>query len=125
MLRYCSLCLSIFSHNQLWQLSSRNSKTKPSSSSGASSGIGLVTVRLAAKAGAKLVLAARSEDALRHLTDEITQAGGQATYVVADVSKPEDVRRLAQEAASRFGGYDTWINNAGVHLWQNGGNAAG
>jgi short-subunit dehydrogenase len=77
----------------------------------------LVTARLAAKAGAKFVLAARSEDALCHLTDEITQAGGYAAYVVADVSKPEDMRRLAQEAARRFGGYDTWINNAGVSIY--------
>lgn len=83
---------------------------------GASSGIGLVTARMAAKAGARLVLAARSEDALRELTNEINQAGGHATYVVADVSKPEDVQRLAREAA-RNGGYDTWINNAGVSIY--------
>ncbi|GAB2787789.1 short-subunit dehydrogenase [Hymenobacter luteus] len=84
---------------------------------GASSGIGLVTARMAAKAGAKLVLAARSENALRQLTDEINQAGGRATYVVADVSKPEDVRRLAREAAHTYGGFDTWINNAGVSIY--------
>ncbi|SNR57162.1 SDR family oxidoreductase [Hymenobacter mucosus] len=84
---------------------------------GASSGIGLVTARMAAKAGAKLVLAARSEDALRQLTNEIKQAGGQATYVVADVSKPEEVKRLAAEATSAFGGFDTWINNAGVSIY--------
>ncbi len=84
---------------------------------GASSGIGLVTARMAAKAGARLILAARTEDALRQLTDEINQAGGQAEYVVADVSKPEDVQRLAQEAARKFGGYDTWINNAGVSIY--------
>ena len=52
---------------------------------GASSGIGLVTARLAAKVGAKLVLAARSEGPLRQLTEEITKAGGKAVYVVADV----------------------------------------
>ncbi|MBC6698701.1 SDR family oxidoreductase [Hymenobacter puniceus] len=84
---------------------------------GASSGIGLVTARMAAKAGARLILAARSEDALRQLTSEIRQASGQADYVVADVSKPEDVQRLAQEAATRYGGYDTWINNAGVSIY--------
>ncbi|QNH63859.1 SDR family oxidoreductase [Hymenobacter sediminicola] len=84
---------------------------------GASSGIGLVTARMAAKAGARLILAARSEDALRQLTSEIRQAGGRADYVVADVSKPEDVQRLAQEAATRYGGYDTWINNAGVSIY--------
>lgn len=84
---------------------------------GASSGIGLVTARLAAKAGARLILAARSESALRQLTDEINQGGGRATYVVADVSKPADVQRLAREAASTHGGFDTWINNAGVSIY--------
>ena len=84
---------------------------------GASSGIGLVTARMAAAQGARLVLAARSEDALRRLTEEIALAGGTATYVVTDVSKPEDVQRLAQEASRKFGGFDTWINNAGVSIY--------
>jgi short-subunit dehydrogenase len=84
---------------------------------GASSGIGLVTARMAAKEGARLVLAARSEDALRQLTDEITQAGGRATYVVADVSSQADVRRIAEAAQATFGGFDTWVNNAGVSIY--------
>jgi short-subunit dehydrogenase len=84
---------------------------------GASSGIGLVTARAAARRGARLVLAARSEEALRQLCDEITAAGGQATYVVADVGKEEDVRRIAETALRRFGGFDTWVNNAGVSIY--------
>ncbi|KAA9325924.1 SDR family oxidoreductase [Hymenobacter busanensis] len=84
---------------------------------GASSGIGLVTARLAAKKGAKLVLAARSEVALRQLVDEIKQAGGQATYVVADVSQPDAARSIAQHAQHTFGGFDTWVNNAGVSIY--------
>jgi short-subunit dehydrogenase len=84
---------------------------------GASSGIGLVTARLAAKEGVRLVLAARSEDALRQLTAEITAAGGEAVYVVADVSNPADVQHLAQAAIQRFGGFDTWVNDAGVSMY--------
>ena len=84
---------------------------------GASSGIGLTTARKAAERGARLVLAARSEDALRQLTDEITRNGGQAIYVVADVSKQDDVREIAQKAQDAFGGFDTWINNAGVFIY--------
>ncbi|MCI1187355.1 SDR family oxidoreductase [Hymenobacter sp. DH14] len=84
---------------------------------GASSGIGLVTARLAAKAGARLVLASRSEDALRQLSDEINQSGGQAIYVVADVSQQADVQRVAQAAQDRFGSYDTWVNNAGASIY--------
>ncbi|HMJ08434.1 MAG TPA: SDR family NAD(P)-dependent oxidoreductase, partial [Pyrinomonadaceae bacterium] len=52
---------------------------------GATSGIGLCTARMAAGRGAKLVLAARNEDALRRLTDEINFGIGEAAYVVADV----------------------------------------
>jgi short-subunit dehydrogenase len=84
---------------------------------GASSGIGLVTARLAAKEGARLVLASRSEVALRLLCEEIDQAGGQAIYVVADVSQQTDVQRIAQAAQEAFGGYDTWVNNAGVSIY--------
>ncbi|MCC3154557.1 SDR family oxidoreductase [Hymenobacter sp. BT770] len=84
---------------------------------GASSGIGLVTARMAAKEGARLVLAARTEEALRQLTAEINNAGGEAIYVVADVSQPADVHRIAQVAIQRFGGFDTWVNDAGVSMY--------
>lgn len=84
---------------------------------GASSGIGLVTARKAAERGARLVLAARSEDALRRLTDEITRGGGQAVYVAADVADRDDVRAIAQKAQDAFGGFDTWVNNAGAFLY--------
>ncbi|SDX44386.1 SDR family oxidoreductase [Hymenobacter psychrophilus] len=84
---------------------------------GASSGIGLVTARQAAKAGAKLVLAARSEAALRELTEELSQQGCEVIYVVADVSKQADVKRIAREAKQKFGSFDTWVNNAGVSMY--------
>lgn len=84
---------------------------------GASSGIGLVTARLAAKAGAKLVLAARSEGPLRQLAEEIVKGGGQAAYIVADVGVRDQVRAIAKLAADRFGGFDTWVNDAGVSIY--------
>lgn len=84
---------------------------------GASSGIGLVTARTAARRGARLVLAARDEEALRNLADEINSAGGEAIYVRADVGNFEDVRRVGEEALRRFGGFDTWVNNAGVSIY--------
>ena len=84
---------------------------------GASSGIGLVTARMAARRGARLVLAARDEDALRNLAEEINAAGGEAIYVRADVGDLEDVRRVGEEAVRRFGGFDTWVNNAGVSIY--------
>src|ERR1044071_2516016 len=73
---------------------------------GASSGIGLVTARLAAKRGARVVLNARNEEALRQVTDQINAEDGEAIYVTGDVGKFEDVQRIADEAVRRFGGFD-------------------
>ena len=84
---------------------------------GASSGIGLVTARMAADKGAKLVVAARNEEALSQLVDEIRAQGNQAIYVVADVGQEEDVNHIAQEAIAHFGTFDTWVNNAGVSIF--------
>ena len=84
---------------------------------GASSGIGLVTARKAAARGARVVLVARSGDALDQLADEIARGGGQAVAVAADVSDRGDVRRVVDRAVEAFGGFDTWVNNAGVFLY--------
>jgi short-subunit dehydrogenase len=84
---------------------------------GASSGIGLVTARMAAKAGAKLVLAARNEEALQRLAQEIRSQGGQAIAVAADVGDEDDVLRIAEAAISEFNTFDTWVNNAGVSIF--------
>ncbi len=84
---------------------------------GATSGIGLATAQAAAKRGAKLVLAARNEDVLEQTVREIVAGGGKAIHVVTDVSKREDIERLAEAAISQFGGFDTWVNNAGLGLW--------
>jgi len=84
---------------------------------GATSGIGLVTARMAARRGARLVLAARTEEALQQLVSEIKARGGEAVHVVADVGREGDVRRISQKALERFGGFDTWVNNAGVSIY--------
>ena len=84
---------------------------------GASSGIGLVTARMAAKRGTRLILNARNEEVLRRVCDEINHSGGEAYPVAGDVGQLEDVQRLADEAIRRFGGFDTWVNNAGVSIY--------
>jgi short-subunit dehydrogenase len=81
---------------------------------GASSGIGLVTARMAARRGARVVLAARSEEALEEICADI---GPNAAYVAADVGKEEDLQRVAELARARFGSFDTWVNNAGVSIY--------
>lgn len=88
---------------------------------GASSGIGLVTARMAAKKGARLVLAARNEEALRELTDELREKEGcRAVWVKADVSREEEVAYVAKTALVHFGRFDTWVNNAGVAIFGKG-----
>ena len=84
---------------------------------GASSGIGLATARMAAEAGARVVLASRNQEDLRVATEEINRRGGRATHVVADVSLAEEVDRIADIALREFGGIDTWINNAGISIY--------
>jgi short-subunit dehydrogenase len=84
---------------------------------GASSGIGLATARAAARRGARVVLAARDEQALRTIVSEIRAEGGDAVYAVADVANPADVRGIVETALRAFGGFDTWVNNAGVSIY--------
>lgn len=84
---------------------------------GASSGIGLTTARMAAKRGAKVVAVARNEDALKALAEEIRAGGGQATYAVADVGDLEQVNAARDVALQAFGRIDTWINNAGISIF--------
>ena len=84
---------------------------------GASSGIGLATTLAAAKAGAKLVLAARSKQTLDDVKGWIESHGGEAVAVEADVGQREQVEAVARAAIERFGRIDTWINNAGVSVY--------
>ena len=84
---------------------------------GASSGFGAETARMAAKRGAKVVLAARSGPALQEIAQGIITNGGEALVVATDVAQRSDLERLARLAVERFGRIDTWVNNAGVGIW--------
>lgn len=84
---------------------------------GASSGIGLATARMAAKKGAKVVLAARSHDGTQQIVDEINSHKGQAVFIDCDVSRREQVENLARETVAKFGRIDTWVNNAGTSIY--------
>jgi short-subunit dehydrogenase len=84
---------------------------------GASSGIGLATAETAAKRGAKVILAARSEQALAEITERLNAAGGLTIAVPTDVSDRAQVERVAQAAIEKFGRIDTWINNAGLSIY--------
>jgi len=84
---------------------------------GATSGIGMATARMAAEQGAKVVLAARDPRALRTVAAQIRQRGGEAEWTSADVADLDDVEILRDVALDTFGRIDTWINNAGVHVF--------
>jgi short-subunit dehydrogenase len=84
---------------------------------GASSGIGLATARAAAERSAKLVLTARNEEALADIARQFTDSGGQSIHVAADVANRDELSHVADVAVERFGGFDTWVNNAAVGLY--------
>ena len=84
---------------------------------GASSGIGLSTARLASKRGARLLLIARNEEALIRVRDELRADGGQAEYAVADVSDRAQLEAAVAKAQDVFGGIDTWVNDAGAFVY--------
>jgi NAD(P)-dependent dehydrogenase (short-subunit alcohol dehydrogenase family) len=81
---------------------------------GATSGIGLATARMAAQRGASLVLTARNAEALATLAEELRGTGARAEWISADVADKAAVERVAAFAIEKFGGFDTWVNDAGA-----------
>ena len=81
---------------------------------GASSGFGKLTAKRAAEMGGEIVLAARSEEKLKETVAEIKAAGGEASYIVTDVAKKDDVFAMAKFAVDTYGRIDVLVNNAGT-----------
>ncbi|WP_163989175.1 SDR family NAD(P)-dependent oxidoreductase [Pyxidicoccus caerfyrddinensis] len=79
---------------------------------GASRGIGAATARAFAAEGASVVLAARSEDALRVLAEELGRSGGTALAIRTDLGDAASVEALVKQTVSRFGRLDCAFNNA-------------
>jgi NAD(P)-dependent dehydrogenase (short-subunit alcohol dehydrogenase family) len=79
---------------------------------GAGKGIGRSIARGLADAGAKVVLAARTEEELQAVADEIGSAGGEARVCVTDISQSDQVDGLVSDTVEAFGGVDIVINNA-------------
>jgi short-subunit dehydrogenase len=84
---------------------------------GASSGIGLATALEAAKRGARLVLVARDPESLASAVSRCEAEGAAVEYLVADVADHATMELVARRAVKRFGGFDTWVNNAGVAIY--------
>lgn len=81
---------------------------------GASSGLGVAFARAIVEAGGTVVLAARRQDRVEALADQLRAAGGQALAVPCDVTEPEDCDRVVEAAMAEFGQVDVLVNNAGV-----------
>jgi 3-oxoacyl-[acyl-carrier protein] reductase len=81
---------------------------------GASKGIGRGIARIFARAGANVTIVARDEAALASAAKDLASEGGQIATVAADISRPQDCRRIAEVAQERFGGIDVLCANAGV-----------
>jgi len=84
---------------------------------GASSGIGREAALQFAAKGAKVVVAARSEGGLRSLVEEITQKGGEAISILADVADFNQVKAIAEKTVEHFGRLDTWVHAAATSVF--------
>lgn len=80
---------------------------------GASSGIGAETARQLSRLGCRLTLAARSEERLSALADEI---GTDALIIRTDVTERDDIRRMVEATIDRFGRIDVMFANAGIYV---------
>ncbi|RYG40004.1 MAG: glucose 1-dehydrogenase [Chitinophagaceae bacterium] len=81
---------------------------------GAGSGIGKAAAVLFAKGGAKVVISDINESNGNNVVDEIKESGGEAFFVKADSSKPEDNKMLVDETVKKYGALDIAVNNAGI-----------
>ncbi len=81
---------------------------------GAGSGIGKATAELFAREGAKVVVSDISEKNGKAAVEEIKKNGGEAFFIKADSSKPEDNEALVQQTLQKYGSLDIAVNNAGI-----------
>ena len=81
---------------------------------GALTGIGRATAIAFAKAGARLVVAGRHEDAGQQLAAELRDLGADAAFINADVQRDDEVRDLVDQTVARFGRLDAAVNTAGT-----------
>jgi len=81
---------------------------------GASKGIGRVTAKIIAKAGAHVTCIARTEKKIKELSDEINLNYGSADYITCDISNGNKFSNSIKSTITQFGKLDILINNAGI-----------
>ena len=89
-------------------------KDKVAIITGAGSGSGQATAELFAREGAKVVVSDINETSGKHAVEEIKKAGGEALFIKADTSKPEDNEALVKQTLDKYGKLDIAVNNAGI-----------
>jgi 3-oxoacyl-[acyl-carrier protein] reductase len=89
-------------------------KDKVALVTGASQGIGRATALALAGAGAKVAAAARNEEKLTSLVQEIGTAGGEALAIRMDIADADQIKAGFKQALERFGRLDILVNNAGI-----------
>ena len=81
---------------------------------GGSGEIGYTTAKRMASEGAKILLVDIDEDSLKEKEKEAQENNYDMSYIVADVTKPEDVEKYVKTAIDRYGKIDLFFNNAGI-----------
>ena len=81
---------------------------------GGTAGIGEATVRRLALLGTKTLFVGRNESAGRRIEDELRRDGAEVVFFKADLSHPDEVRRIVPATVNIFGRLDFAFNNAGV-----------
>jgi glucose 1-dehydrogenase len=81
---------------------------------GGTRSFGLAVAQAFARAGAKVVVCSRSPEAVAQAVRSLRELGAQAGGIACDVSDMEQVQALADYANDFFGGFDVWVNNAGI-----------
>ncbi len=81
---------------------------------GSTSGMGRATAELFAREGAKVVVTGRNEERAKEVVDKIKAEGNEAIYIVADMTKLEDVKMIFDKTMEAYGTVDILFNNAGM-----------
>jgi NAD(P)-dependent dehydrogenase (short-subunit alcohol dehydrogenase family) len=94
-------------------------KSRSAVITGGSRGLGEAMAKALAGAGAQIALVARDRTRLERVCDDIAATGAVAEVFVADVTREDDVARVAEEIKTRFGNPQILINSAGINIRKN------
>ena len=81
---------------------------------GSTSGMGRASAELFAKEGAKVVVVGRNETRAKDVVDTIKADGGEAIYVIANMSDPKELEKIVTTTLDEYGTVDVLFNNAGM-----------